>query len=313
MRAENCSSISFQALQRQAGMAKRWTAKSPMSGYLVAIAATLTVLLVRLLLSPILGDSAYFFPFVIAVTLSAWYGGLNPGLVSTVFGSFLAVFFFVPPYYSLSISDSRIAVGLVLFFGSSVIISLVCDALHKALRRVELSEAEAVQHLAAIEGRDQALRDAREQLHVITDSMSALVTRCTPELKYAWVSKPYADWLQRSRDEIIGAPIEQILGPPAFSKLLPYFQRALKGETVTLEHEVDFRTIGRRWVNTVYTPTFEPDGKPSAGWVLLSISTNKSDRKRRFALRIVAKIRSSQYSPTSSETHSLRCEMHSRS
>ena len=32
-------------------MSKRWTAKSPMSGYLVAIAATLVVLLLRLLLS----------------------------------------------------------------------------------------------------------------------------------------------------------------------------------------------------------------------------------------------------------------------
>lgn len=265
-------------------MAKRWTAKSPMSGYLVAIAATLTVLLLRLLLSPILGDSAYFFPFIIAVTLSAWYGGLNPGLLSTVLGSVIAVFFFVPPHYSLRITDPRMATGLVFFFVSSIIISLVCDALHKALRRVELNEAEAVQHLAAIEGRDQALRDAQEQLRVITDSMSALVTRCTPDLKYAWVSKPYADWLQRSRDEVIGASIEEIIGPPAFSKLLPYFQRTLKGETVTLEHEVDFRTIGPRWVNTVYTPTFQPDGKPS-GWVAVVIDIDEQKRSEE-ALRV---------------------------
>ena len=58
-------------------MPNRWTAKSQMSGYAVAIAATLTVVVLRLLLSRLLGDSAYFFPFVIAVTLSAWYGGLK--------------------------------------------------------------------------------------------------------------------------------------------------------------------------------------------------------------------------------------------
>lgn len=62
-------------------MSRRWAAKSPMSGYLVAIAATLVVLLLRLLLSGILGESAYFFPFVIAVTVSAWYGGLKPAAV----------------------------------------------------------------------------------------------------------------------------------------------------------------------------------------------------------------------------------------
>lgn len=265
-------------------MAKRWTAKSPMSGYLVAIAATLIVLLLRLLLSPLLGDSAYFFPFVIAVTLSAWYGGLNPGLLSTVLGSVIAVFFFVPPRYSLSINDSRIAIGLILFFASSVIISLVCDALHKALRRVELNEAEAVQHLLAIEGRDQALKEAQEQLHVITDSMSALVTRCTPDLKYSWVSKPYADWLQRSRGEIVGASIAEIIGPAAFSTLLPYYQIALNGETVRLELEIDFRTIGRRWVNAVYTPTFEPDGKPN-GWVGVVIDIDEQKRSEE-ALRV---------------------------
>ena len=265
-------------------MPNRWTAKSPLSGYLVAIAATLTVLLLRLLLSPLVGDSAYFFPFVIAVTLSAWYGGLNPGLLSMVLGSVLAVFFFVPPLYSLTISDPKIAISLVFFFVSSAIISLVCDALHKALRRVELSEAEAVQHLLALEGRDHALRDAQEQLHVITDSMSALVTRCTPDLKYAWVSKPYADWLQKSRDEIIGASIDEVIGPAAFSTLLPYYQSALKGETVRLELEIDFRTIGRRWVNAVYTPTFEPDGKPN-GWVGVVIDIDQQKRSEE-ALRV---------------------------
>ena len=255
-----------------------------MSGYLVALAATLTVLLLRFLLSPLLGDSAYFFPFVIAATVSAWYGGLNPGLLSTALGSVIAVFFFVPPHYSLRIGDPRIATGLILFIVSGVIISLVCDALHQALRRVELSEAEAMKHLKAIEGRDEQLRAAQEQLYLITDSMSALVTHCTPDLKYAWVSKPYADWLQRSRDEIIGAPIAEIIGPAAFSKLQPYFLKALNGETVTLEHEVDFRNIGSRWVNTVYTPTFELDGKPT-GWVAVVIDIDEQKRSEE-ALRV---------------------------
>ena len=73
-------------------MNKRLAAKSPLSGHLVAMAATLVILLLRLLLSPLLGDSAYFFPFVIAVTVSAWYGGLKPGLLATVLGAVLAVF-----------------------------------------------------------------------------------------------------------------------------------------------------------------------------------------------------------------------------
>jgi len=248
-----------------------------MSGYAVAIAATVAVVVLRLLLSHVLGDSAYFFPFVIAVTLSAWYGGLKPGLLSTLLGALAAIFFFVPPYYSLRISDPRIATGLVFFLIANVTISLVCNALHKALRTLEQSEAKAVQHVKDIEHRDQALRDAQQQLYLITDSMSALVTRCTPDLKYSWVSKPYADWLQRSRNEIIGASIEEVVGKAAFDVLRPYYQRVLTGETIRLELEVDFQTIGRRWVNSVYTPTFATDGKPD-GWVGVVIDIDEQKR-----------------------------------
>ncbi|HXQ32956.1 MAG TPA: DUF4118 domain-containing protein, partial [Anaerolineales bacterium] len=220
-------------------MPNRWTAKSPMSGYAVAVAATLAILLFRFLLSGLLGDSSFFFPFVIAVTLSAWYGGLKPGLLATLLSSLLVVFIFVPPQYSFKVVDFRFTVALVFFIIGGITISLVCNALHKALRTLEQSEAKALQHVKDIEHRDQALRDAQQQLHLITDSMSALVTRCTPDLNYSWVSKPYADWLQRSRKEIIGASIEEIIGKTAFDVLLPYYQRVLKGETVRLEIEVE--------------------------------------------------------------------------
>ncbi len=258
-------------------MPSRWTAKSPMSGYAVAIAATLAIVLFRFLVSGILGDSAFFFPFVIAVTLSAWYGGLKPGLLATLLSSVLVVFLFVPPQYSFKVVDFRFSVALVFFIIGGVTISLVCNALHKALRHVEQSEAKALQHVKDIEHRDQALRDAQQQLHLITDSMSALVTRCTPDLKYSWVSKPYADWLRSSRNEIIGASIEEIIGKTAFDVLRPYYERTLNGETVRLELEVKFRTIGRRWVNSVYTPTFGTDGKPD-GWVGVVIDIDKQKR-----------------------------------
>jgi len=109
-------------------------------------------------------------------------------------------------------------------------------------------DAQSLDCFRDIEHRDQALRDAQQQLHLITDSMSALVTRCTPDLKYSWVSKPYADWLQKTRNEIIGAPIEEIIGKEAFNVLRPYYEQTLKGETVRLELEVEFQSIGNRWV-----------------------------------------------------------------
>jgi hypothetical protein len=51
--------------------------------------------------------------------------------------------------------------------------------------------------------------------------MSALVTRCTRDLKYSWASKPYAEWLRLSREQVTGAPISDIIGKEAFDMLLP--------------------------------------------------------------------------------------------
>jgi PAS domain S-box-containing protein len=122
-----------------------------------------------------------------------------------------------------------------------------------------------------------ALRAAQEHLRIVTESMSAPVTRCSRDLRYLWVSKPYADWLGRPPEEIVGRPIREVIGPAAFESLRPYFERVLSGEQVRYEEEVNFRGLGPRWINAVYTPTFEPAALPD-GWVAVVLDID--DRKR---------------------------------
>ena len=109
-----------------------------------------------------------------------------------------------------------------------------------------------------------------EQLQIVTDSMAAPVTRCTRDLRYAWVSRPYADWLRRPPGEIVGRPIEDVVGSRAMETLRPYFERVLDGEVVRYEEEVEFRGIGPRWIQAVYTPTRDDHGAVD-GWVAVVI------------------------------------------
>jgi PAS domain S-box-containing protein len=131
---------------------------------------------------------------------------------------------------------------------------------------------------------EEAVKAAKEQLQIVTDSMSAHVSRCSSDLKYLWVSQPYADWLERSPNEIIGSPIIDIIGQKAFEQLRPYFEQVLSGQVVRYEERVHFQGIGPRWINVVYTPTFpEPrtsvSGPPQPdGWVAVVIDVD--DRKR---------------------------------
>ncbi|MGH7450206.1 MAG: PAS domain S-box protein [bacterium] len=124
---------------------------------------------------------------------------------------------------------------------------------------------------------EQALRAAQEHLQIVTDSMSTPVSHCSRDLTYRWASKSYADLLDRSPDEIIDRPIVEILGQEAFNYLLPQFQRVLSGQIVRFEEEVNVQGMGRRWINAVYTPTFNAAGETD-GWVAVVIDVTARKR-----------------------------------
>jgi two-component system CheB/CheR fusion protein len=124
---------------------------------------------------------------------------------------------------------------------------------------------------------EEALRETAQQLRIVTDSMAAPVTRCTRDLKYGWVSKPYAEWLGRPAEEITGRTIVDIIGSEAFEQLGPHFEQVLRGEVVRYEEQVTFRGIGPRWIVATYTPTFDASGVCD-GWVAVVMDID--ERKR---------------------------------
>ncbi|MBI4556621.1 MAG: PAS domain-containing protein [Candidatus Hydrogenedentes bacterium] len=113
---------------------------------------------------------------------------------------------------------------------------------------------------------EEALRVARRQLQMVTDTMAAAVTRCSADGRYLWVNKGYAAWLGRTPKEIAGRPIPEIIGMEAYEAIRPHIERVLAGEKVEYEVETNFLGLGRRWVRTTYVPTYGDAGKPD-GWV----------------------------------------------
>jgi PAS domain S-box-containing protein len=124
---------------------------------------------------------------------------------------------------------------------------------------------------------EEAVRQTMEQLQIITDGMAAAVTRCSRDLKYAWVSKPYAEWISRPADEIVGRPIVDVLGTAAFYQLRPHFEEVLAGRVVRYEGQIPYPGIGNRWISAVYTPTLGADGVPD-GWV--AVVNDLTERKQ---------------------------------
>jgi PAS domain S-box-containing protein len=113
---------------------------------------------------------------------------------------------------------------------------------------------------------ERALQSTQDQLQIVTDNMAVAVTRCNREFRYLWVSPGCAAWLQRRSEDIIGKTILEVLGPKAFAVIRPHIERALAGERVEFETQLNYQDLGLRWVRAVYVPTYDHAGKTD-GWV----------------------------------------------
>ncbi|MFN8637535.1 MAG: ATP-binding protein [Chloroflexota bacterium] len=133
-------------------MAVRWTMVErgiPMAPfrYGLAVALTLVALLLGLGLSQWVQESPFSL-FLAAVAVSAWYGGLGPGLVATLLGGLICATFFLPPFATPTVATITSAVRLVIFLLVAILISSLSATLREAQRRAEAGR-QRLQFLAA--------------------------------------------------------------------------------------------------------------------------------------------------------------------
>src|SRR4051812_35188344 len=94
-------------------------------GYLLALLATLLALGIRISFGT--ADlRAPFLSFILAIMITAWYGGFKPGLCATVLSTIVSKYYFIPPVQSLAVrtlEDSFMLAGFILV---GVSISALC-------------------------------------------------------------------------------------------------------------------------------------------------------------------------------------------
>ena len=127
------------------------------------IAATAVVFTVRFLLKSTLGEVAPLLLFTLSVMVSAWFGGLGPGLLATALGALLGDYFFIEPFYSFRIYSGAERIEEVLFLGVGLSISILSQA--------RLSLLSKRQHLLANE--QKARRVAEDAKSVAEDARRA--------------------------------------------------------------------------------------------------------------------------------------------
>src|SRR5258708_11288284 len=106
--------------------------------------------------------------------------------------------------------------------------------------------------------------------------MPAAALRCSRDLRFVWVSQQCEAGRGEAAEGSAGSPMADLLGAPAMRELQRHIERVLCGEQVQHERLADFKGLRRRWVRSVYTPTFDAAGAVD-GWVAVAFDIH--DRK----------------------------------
>jgi signal transduction histidine kinase len=112
----------------------RW---SPWLVYAGAVVLTVATLIIYIILIEEFYERPLLILFMLPIILSAYVGGLGPGLVSTFLAALFAVYFLIPPFNSVVIEKMANLAQLIVLILMGVFVSLLSEALHRSYDDME--------------------------------------------------------------------------------------------------------------------------------------------------------------------------------
>lgn len=208
--------------------------------YGAAILITCGAVLLRESLTPVWEMKVPFIFLFPAVMLSAWLGGIGPGLLTLGLCALAADYLWLPPRFSLAIREPSDLIAFLVAIG--VMFAIACltaalrrmnDALHQELATRQQIERERQQLLTQVEAE-------RDKLQTLINTLTDEVWTCDAEGIITLLSAPTAlglgarsaeDLLPRTRDWLAELAIYTANGCPRRREHAPLL-RALQGETI---------------------------------------------------------------------------------
>ena len=128
---------------------------------------------------------------------------------------------------------------------------------------------------------EAALRARQSELETVVNRTPFMLTRCSRDLRYQFVSPAYAEMLGRRPEEIVGKPIVEIMGEGGFDAIRPHIEKVLGGQRESYESEVPFKGVGKRTLHIAYTPDQDEHGNV-IGWIasILDVTARRQAESR---------------------------------
>ncbi|MCC5660194.1 PAS domain-containing protein [Nostoc sp. XA010] len=137
-------------------------------------------------------------------------------------------------------------------------------------------EQQVTERTAALQKSEAALRQREQELRLITDALPALISYVDANQRYRFLNRTYEVWFNRSRDEILGNSVHDLVGETVYQRVEPFINQVFEGQTVTLEAEIPF-SLGKRSISATLIPDCDRNAQVRGFYSLI---TDISDQKR---------------------------------
>lgn len=168
--------------------------------YGFSVLSVILALVLMLALDPVAGmTQAPYLLFFGAVVISAWWGGIGSGLVSTGLAAVISNFFFLEPKYTLSL-DLAAALRTGVFVLECILISIICGSLRTINQRLDAN-------LVKLKTSEESLRAAHQHITEILDSVTDGFYTLDQQWRFTYINWQASQLLQRRHDELLGQSI----------------------------------------------------------------------------------------------------------
>jgi PAS domain S-box-containing protein len=227
--------------------------------------------LLRTTFSSVFQQQVPFLFYFAAVMISAWYGGLWPGLLSTGLSGALVALAEAMARNVAAVPSRNITVLITIFLIEGVLISVLCEAMHRARDRALSEQAERQEAEESQQELEQRFRATFEQAAVG-------IAHVAPDGRWLRVNQKLCAILGYSPDELLQLRFQDVTYPPDLQADMELANRMLAGEieTYALEKRYICKNGALIWINLTAALVREDDGAPK---YFIAIIEDISERK----------------------------------
>src|SRR5262245_55300319 len=280
-------------------------ASGRLARYGMAFLSSGVTLIVCLFLNQALSGSLPLTLFIIPVVVSAWFGGLGPGLLSTLLCGLASDYFLTEPHFSFFSMDTADWERLTLFLATSGLLNWLIMMMRAARQEVEARARDAVQRQIELEAQIVERERARAERERLIMELETERARLNAIIEHIPAGVILAE-APSGRIVMVNPQVEQILGRPmvlspdieSYQEWLAYevserpveghdsvLAKTLQGEVVTGKEILYHRGNGTKaWIRVSGAPIRDANGKLVGG---VDLITDIDEEKRASeALRI---------------------------